>query len=171
MDTLVLSAVYQPMRYVDWKEAFCLWFSGRVEVVEFHTDKFINTVSEKFNIPSIIRFIKRVNNKSGKSKSAKFSRANILLRDNGECQYCRTKLDKKNFTFDHIIPVSQGGKTNWKNIVSCCKECNQKKGNRTLLSASMRLIKEPYVPDSYEIYNKSISKRPFPEELGFRLLQ
>ena len=164
MDTLVLSTAYQPMRYVDWKEAFCLWFSGRAEVVEFYADRVINTVSETFKVPSIIRFVKGVVKRSRQTKTAKFSRTNVLLRDNGICQYCRVKLDKKNFTFDHIVPVSQGGKTNWKNIVSCCKECNQKKGNRTPESAGMKIIKEPYVPDNFEIHNKSVSKNIIPDE-------
>lgn len=164
MDTLVLSTAYQPMRYIDWREAFCLWFSGRVEVIEFHADKFVKTVSETFNVPSIIRFVKGVIKRNRQSKSAKFNRANVLLRDNGECQYCRIKLDRKNFTFDHVVPVSQGGKTNWKNIVSCCKECNQKKGNRTPSAAGMKIAKEPYVPDNFEIYNKSANGKSIPEE-------
>ena len=166
MDTLVLSTAYQPMRYVSWKEAFCLWFSGRVEVIEFHSDRFINTVSEKMNIPSIIRFVKGVIKRNRQNKSAKFSRINVLSRDNGKCQYCSVKLDKNNFTFDHVIPASQGGKTNWKNIVACCKTCNQRKGNRTPASAGMKLIKEPYVPDNFEIINKSSKENALyiPEE-------
>lgn len=164
MDTLVLSTAYQPMRYVDWKEAFCLWFSGRVEVVSFYEDRVITTVSETFNIPSIVRFVKGVIKKSRQSKAAKFNRMNVLLRDNNECQYCRVKLERKNFTFDHVVPVSQGGKTNWKNIVSCCKDCNQKKGNKTVKQAGLKLYKEPYVPDSFEILNKANSNRQWPEE-------
>ena len=164
MDTLVLSTAYQPMRYVDWKEAFCLWFSGRVEVVEFHKDKVVNTISETFNVPSIVRFVKGVIRRSKQSKSAKFNRANVLLRDNSECQYCRVKLERKNFTFDHILPVSQGGKTNWKNIVACCVPCNQKKKDRTPYQSGMKLIREPYVPDSFEILNKSRANITWPEE-------
>jgi len=164
MDTLVLSTAYQPMRYVDWKEAFCLWFSGRVEVVEFYKDRVINTVSETINIPSVVRFVKGVIRKNRQSKAAKFNRANVLLRDNHECQYCRVKLERKNFTFDHIIPVSQGGKTNWKNIVACCVPCNQKKGSRTPKQAGIKLNKEPYVPDNFEILNKNSSTRTLPEE-------
>jgi 5-methylcytosine-specific restriction endonuclease McrA len=164
MDTLVLSTAYQPMRYVDWREAFCLWFSGRVEVIEFYKDKVINTVSETFNVPSIIRFVKGVIKRSRQSKVAKFSRVNVMLRDNYECQYCKIKLDKKTFTMDHVIPVSQGGKTNWRNIVSCCIECNQKKKNRTPTQAGMKLVKEPYVPDNFEIFNKSQRKQEIPAE-------
>jgi 5-methylcytosine-specific restriction endonuclease McrA len=164
MDTLVLSTAYQPMRYIDWKEAFCLWFSGRVEVVQFHADKFINTVSETFQVPSIVRFVKGVIKRNRQSKAAKFNRANVMLRDNSECQYCRVKLERKNFTFDHVVPLSKDGKTNWKNIVACCVPCNQKKKNRTPSEAGMKLIKEPYVPDNFEIVNKLKNNWKVPEE-------
>lgn len=163
MDTLVLSTAYQPMRYIDWQEAFCLWFSGRVEVVEFHPDRFIRTISEKFPIPSVVRFVKNVIKRNRQSKSAKFNRANVLVRDNNECQYCRVKLDRKNFTFDHVVPASQGGKTVWKNIVSCCVSCNQKKKDRTPAQAGMKLVREPYVPDNFEISNKSSRDEVHPE--------
>ena len=164
MDTLVLSTAYQPMRYVSWREAFCLWFSGRVEVVSFYQDRIIKTIDETFNIPSIVRFVKGVVKRTKFAKLAKFNRGNVLLRDNNECQYCCAKLERRNFTFDHIVPVSQGGKTNWKNIVACCVPCNQKKGNRTPKQANMKLIKEPYVPDSFEILSKSALHREWPDE-------
>lgn len=164
MDTLVLSTSYQPMRYVNWREAFCLLFSGRVEVIESYKDRIINTVSESLNVPSIIRFINGVVKRNKQSKSAKFNRINVLIRDKNECQYCRIKLDKRSFTVDHVIPTSLGGKTNWKNIVSCCKDCNQKKKNQTPQQARMRLFKEPYVPDNFEIFNKSCTLNSYPEE-------
>jgi len=164
MDTLVLSTAYQPMRYVDWKEAFCLWFSGRVEVIEFYKDRVVNTISESFQIPSIIRFVKGVIKRNRQAKNAKFSRTNVMLRDNHECQYCKIKLDKRTFTMDHVLPISQGGKTNWKNIVSCCVSCNQKKKDRTPKQAGMKLLKEPYVPDNFEIFNKSTKNNSLPDE-------
>ena len=33
-------------------------------------------------------------------------------------------------TFDHVIPRSQGGKTNWTNVVAACRPCNFKKGKQ-----------------------------------------
>lgn len=32
--------------------------------------------------------------------------------------------------FDHIVPVSHGGKHDKSNLVVCCKRCNTEKGNR-----------------------------------------
>jgi len=31
-------------------------------------------------------------------------------------------------TFDHVVPVAQGGRKDWENIVTCCIPCNRRKG-------------------------------------------
>ena len=40
------------------------------------------------------------------------------------CVYCN---DKENLTFDHIIPVSKGGKSELNNLVLACRNCNLSK--------------------------------------------
>ena len=146
MDTLVLSSAYQPMSHVSWKRAISMWFAGRVEIISVYEDRFIKTVDEMFNVPSIVRFVDNVIKKFKYNKAIKFNRENVLIRDNGTCQYCSKKLTKKNFTLDHVIPVSKGGKKVWQNIVACCNSCNQRKGNKTLQQAKMRLKNQPKVP-------------------------
>jgi 5-methylcytosine-specific restriction endonuclease McrA len=47
---------------------------------------------------------------------------------------------------DHIHPKSRGGLKSWTNIVTCCKECNLKKRDRTPKEANMPLIKKPHAP-------------------------
>jgi hypothetical protein len=49
-------------------------------------------------------------------------------------------------TYDHVVPRSQGGKTNWENIVIACVPCNQRKGGRTPDQAGMRLAMAPVRP-------------------------
>ena len=156
MDTLVLNTAYQPVRYVKWGKAFGMILSGRVEIVSFYKDRFIKTVSEVLQVPSVIRYIKGAFHKH-QNKPARFGRRNVLLRDNSECCYCKAKLQRESFTYDHVIPASKGGKTNWKNIVSCCKKCNKEKRDRTPEEAGMRLLKKPYIPTHFEIANKGAS--------------
>jgi hypothetical protein len=50
-------------------------------------------------------------------------------------------------TFDHVIPVVKGGSKTWDNIVTCCFDCNHRKGGRTPEEAGMHLIRRPKVPD------------------------
>lgn len=48
----------------------------------------------------------------------------------GLCHYCRQKFSASALTMDHLLPIIRGGKTSKKNCVPCCKECNNRKGNR-----------------------------------------
>jgi len=43
------------------------------------------------------------------------------------CYYCKQKIQPKELTMDHIVPISRGGKTTKGNVVPCCKECNNNK--------------------------------------------
>ena len=45
----------------------------------------------------------------------------------GVCHYCRKKVNPKDLTMDHIVPVIRGGKSTKGNLVPVCKECNDKK--------------------------------------------
>ena len=48
-----------------------------------------------------------------------------------------------NPTVDHVIPKSRGGGSGWDNLVTCCKRCNNRKGNLLPEEAGMRLMKRP----------------------------
>jgi 5-methylcytosine-specific restriction endonuclease McrA len=56
----------------------------------------------------------------------------VFVRDNHTCGYCGIQLNSSNRTLDHVLPVSKGGKTTYKNIISSCLDCNSFKGNKTL---------------------------------------
>jgi len=146
METLVLSSAYQPMSHISWQKAIGMWFAGKVEILEIYENRTIRTVDEIFHIPSIVRFVGNVIKKFEFNKTGKFSRDNIFYRDNKECQYCFKKLSRHNFTLDHVIPVSQGGRRNWENIVACCHKCNQQKGSKTPKQAGMFLKNKPVKP-------------------------
>jgi len=49
-------------------------------------------------------------------------------------------------TFDHILPISPGGRKTWENIVTACWRCNNRKSGRTPKEAGMRLLKRPVRP-------------------------
>ncbi len=83
---------------------------------------------------------------TNKKNLIRFSRTNIFLRDQFSCQYCGQRFSKMSLTLDHVVPVVQGGRTSWENIVTACKECNQRKGGRTPQQAGMQLIRKPKRP-------------------------
>ena len=45
----------------------------------------------------------------------------------GICYYCKRKVNPKDLTMDHIVPIIRGGKSTKGNVVPVCKECNDKK--------------------------------------------
>lgn len=58
------------------------------------------------------------------------------------CRYCRSK---EHLTIDHVLPVSKGGKFTWSNCVTACRDCNMKKGSKTLAQIGWVPIRNPRV--------------------------
>lgn len=145
MDTLVLSAVWEPMYRVHWPRAITLWVAGRVERIEDYADRAIPTVRYSVPMPLVVRFVR-----NGKvyRRGIRFNRENVFARDRGLCQYCGERVGRRNATYDHVLPRSHGGGTDWYNIVLACVSCNQFKGDRTPEEAGMRLLKVPQEPRS-----------------------
>lgn len=140
---LLLNISYEPLNVINWKKAINMLFLGKVEVIEEYNDE-IHSISFTFKMPAVVRMLSMVR----KNKSpVKFSRQNIYARDRYTCQYCGVKFTSEELTYDHILPKSRGGRTEWENIVTSCMACNRKKGGRTPHEASMRLIRRPSQPD------------------------
>lgn len=79
------------------------------------------------------------------------SNRTLFGRDRHVCAYCGEHFP--NFyalSRDHIMPRCKGGANTWMNIVTACKECNLKKGAKTLKEANMELLYVPYVPNHFE---------------------
>ena len=47
------------------------------------------------------------------------------------CYYCGKKIEGRNKTIDHKIPISKGGTNAIENLCVCCQSCNSKKNNKT----------------------------------------
>jgi 5-methylcytosine-specific restriction endonuclease McrA len=45
----------------------------------------------------------------------------------GVCHYCGRLTSPRELTMDHIVPLARGGKSIKGNVVTACKECNNKK--------------------------------------------
>lgn len=156
---LVLDAFYQPTRVVTWERAICLLYDRKAEVVE-STGEIIRSPSMQMEMPSIVRMLRKPRSKK---VSIKFSRANVLLRDGHRCMYCGGQFEPYQLNYDHVLPRSRGGRTDWENIVSACYDCNSKKGDRTPQEAKMPLISQPRKPTWLPVVHKTFDLRTVPE--------
>ena len=137
--TLKLDAAWRPIEIIPAEKGFSMVYTGRAQSVENYT----HGPCARFLFPSVI-VLKNYVQKRRITMSP--TRKNIYWRDKYTCQYCAGQFKHKDLSLDHVIPKSRGGDRGWLNLVACCHCCNQKKGNKTPLEASMQLIKKPYVP-------------------------
>ncbi|MBN9422810.1 MAG: hypothetical protein BGO63_02245 [Candidatus Accumulibacter sp. 66-26] len=74
----------------------------------------------------------------------------LFQRDHYLCCYCGARKPAHALTRDHVRPLSRGGRDSWKNVVTACRACNQRKGAAPLESTGMAMLYVPYVPSIYE---------------------
>jgi 5-methylcytosine-specific restriction endonuclease McrA len=141
--TLLLTPWDEPLKIIHWQDAVKMKYEETADVVSDY-DVDCCSPSVKWKMPAVIRLrymphIKHI--------GVKFSRPNVYLRDNYTCQYCgRNDYPIKDLTYDHVKPRSKGGTTDWDNIVTCCRRCNNLKGNMTCKQAGMYPMLQPKKP-------------------------
>lgn len=140
--TLLLNSTFEPLKIITWKKAVIMVMLGKVEVVEEY-ERMIRGVSFALRLPAVIRLNRFIRKRT---LIVKFSRQNLYVRDRERCQYCGAPFEHKELTYDHVIPRSKGGQTEWTNVVTCCITCNLRKGGRTPEEAGMSLIRKPKAP-------------------------
>lgn len=91
-------------------------------------------------------------------RKPKFSRTNIYRRDRNTCQFCGKKFPTDELTLDHVMPKSKGGQMVWENIVLACASCNNKKGDKTLREAGMKLIRQPFKPTADDLKRTPVER-------------
>lgn len=149
MQTLVLDQGYQPINTVPWTKAMLYIAKGKVDVLEEYEQE----VHFNLGMPAVVRIRHKID---AQKKRIKFSRQNVLARDRFRCQYCGASGRDVVLTFDHVIPRSRGGRTEWSNIVMACQECNATKADRTPKEAGMRLRTQPVRPTWVPIFNVAL---------------
>jgi 5-methylcytosine-specific restriction endonuclease McrA len=149
---LVLNADFRPLNYfplsiMDWQTAIKNVYEGNLSIVAEY-DRVVRSPSVEMRLPSVVAMKSYV----PIHKRVAFTRTNVFLRDRFRCQYCGA--GDATLTFDHVVPRSMGGETNWTNIVAACDPCNLRKGARH----DMQPMKIPREPTSAEL---SALKRAF----------
>ncbi|MCW3782916.1 HNH endonuclease [Defluviimonas salinarum] len=147
---LVLNADFAPISTFplstwDFGRTFRNVLKDRVIVLEEY-DHEIRAPRLTYRPPSVVAlkdYVKRPDR-------VPFTRMNLFLRDGFRCQYCGEEHAPKDLTFDHVIPRSKGGGTNWENIVAACVPCNTRKGHRQ----DMRPIAPPKRPSAHALMRR-----------------
>lgn len=164
----MLNSSYEPLKIVSWQKAIILWFQGKVEIVEHH-NIFVHSVSQKFQLPSIIRLKGYVRIK--REGVVRFCRENIYKRDRYTCQYCLLQFQHYDLTLDHVVPASKGGKKSWTNIVTACRDCNQRKADKSLREVDMQLRQKPREPSWLQKIGVEINPEKAPDSWRIYLFE
>ena len=171
MYILRLNAAGQPVEWLTWQEAVCLYSR---DLINWNLGDIIYRVHGGYNrmggrtiieLPSIIacggkRLFPARNNPS-------LTNSSLFERDNHQCMYCGIKLARRFLTRDHIVPTSKGGLDDWMNVVASCKRCNQFKSDRLLEDLEMSLIALPYRPNAAEYLALINSNRILPDQADY----
>ena len=155
---LLLDKNYIAISVVPWKKAVKLVVKGKAEVVHNSADS-IPFGRGRFPIPSVIRLLEPIPWKAHVVR-VRFTRKNIIIRDDSNCQYCGQKVSKSAITIDHIIPRSRGGESNFTNCVVSCMRCNSIKADKTLAEAELKLLNRPRQPSFYTFYRNYLKGAP-----------
>lgn len=158
---LILNRDYQPLSNFPlsigtWQDVIKGVLQDKYEVLETYPEKTIRTPNLEYPVPSIVVTKGFKNNK----RKVEFSKSNVVLRDDYQCQYCDGHFKGSALTLDHVIPKSKGGRENWLNMVAACDPCNGSKGSKPLgvwrpPSGRKGPRTAPYAPTQYELSEKA----------------
>ncbi|HEX9115452.1 MAG TPA: HNH endonuclease [Anaerolineae bacterium] len=140
---LVLNATYEPLSVVTVQRAIVLLLKEKAELIEAAEER-LHAARASLPVPLVIRLVYYV--RIPRTLRLAPSRRTVMARDNYTCQYCGATPGRASLTLDHILPRSRGGLTIWDNVVTACRACNLKKGDRTPDEVGMALRRDPGRP-------------------------
>ena len=173
-----------PVTWIPWQDAVSLycrdlvaWTAGDAS---FTFTGGVNRLSGQLSsvsVNSIIAIKRCARRKYAPRTIPPLTNRELFLRDAHLCMYCGQQHKPRELTRDHVRPMSRGGADKWSNVVTACRGCNTRKGNRTPEQARMPLLAVPYVPnwaeylalsnrkilaDQMEFLKSQFSGRPMP---------
>ncbi len=169
---LRLNKAGQPIDWLSWQEAVCLysrdlilWTLGET-IFRIHGGRSRLTGEQTvIELPSILACggerLARQRTRPPLSNRALFER------DNYECLYCGHSFGYHELTRDHVLPRSRGGRDSWENVVAACRRCNQHKGCHQPEEVGMELRALPFRPNPAEFLALVNSRRILPDQADF----
>lgn len=142
-----------PVGWIRWQTAVTLYARECVRW-EAGAERFVvrGGVNARTGLPSELRIgsIIAVADRSRRRTAANaplLTNRTLFQRDRNLCLYCGRQFPPGDLTRDHILPASRGGESIWENCVTACRNCNQRKDNKTPEEAGMKLLAVPYIPN------------------------
>jgi 5-methylcytosine-specific restriction endonuclease McrA len=152
---LKLDAAGLPVSWIRWQTAVTLYARERVRW-EAGAERFVirggicarTGERSQIEIGSIIAVADK--SKRYEKGVPLLTNRTLFQRDRNLCLYCGQQFPLSWLTRDHVFPVSRGGQSVWENCVTACRDCNQRKDDRTPEEADMKLLAVPYTPNLAE---------------------
>ncbi len=156
MKVLKLSAQGLPQSWISLEEAVLHYAADDVrwevgaEIAVFHGGH--NAITGRQSVITVNSIIgtKGVPGINPFDLRPSLTNSKLFARDRNLCAYCGQHFGEDHLTREHIVPLAQSGQDHWMNVVTACKACNHRKGNRTPEQARMGLLYAPYVPSLWE---------------------
>ena len=159
--TLVISPGYLPVGTVAVQRAVQLYVDGKAEIERADPTRRFRSMKLVVPAPRVLRLRAGVKLPARLFGAAPLggSNHNLFDRDGRRCLYCgRTEAEARRagwrLTRDHVVPLSRGGRDEWRNVATACEECNCRKADRTPDEAGMLLLEEPRTPTLWELVEK-----------------
>jgi len=169
---LRINSAGAPVDWLSWQQAVCLqarelvnWSYGE-EVFRIHGG--YSRISGERTIVTLNSIIACKGKVYGKQRrEPPLTNRALFGRDQNTCLYCGNHFDNISLSRDHVVPLSRGGKDEWTNVVTACKRCNARKGNRLPSETSTELLALPYRPNHAEYLALSHSGRILGDQMAF----
>ena len=172
MQILRLNKAGQPIEWMDWQQAACIysrdlivWSLGETIFRIRGGRNRITGERTVIELPSIVAC--GGDHLAPPRQNPPLTNRALFERDCKQCMYCGKYFPSAALTRDHIVPSSRGGRDAWVNVVAACRRCNQYKGNRLLEELGMELLALPYRPNPAEYLALVNSKRILPDQADF----
>ena len=152
---LRLNVAGQPVEWLSWQEATCLyardmvaWTLGDQVRTVFGGMSRLTGLQSSIALHSIIACAGHVSCKP-RLVPPLTNRA-LFRRDLHLCMYCGVRFGERELTRDHVLPKSRGGPPHRPHQVAAGKPSKQPKGNRLPEEAGMEMLAVPYQPNTAE---------------------
>ncbi len=152
---LRLNVAGQPVDWMNWREAACLyarelvvWTLGDAVLRLRGGHSRVDGTQSLLDVHSIVACRGRIVEPA--RSVPPLTNGALFRRDRNICLYCGGDFVDFQLTRDHVVPRARGGGDRWDNCVSACKRCNHFKASRLPHECGMELIALPYVPNFAE---------------------